>query len=111
VLRYVGASQVNDTPEGSKVQLTLSGSFDVTAEHRIVSSKRVGKLQEVTVEVKLKNAKPRSVTVRAVQPMPGLRGLLSESAKGVVIGGSRQWTVEVPSKGEQTLRYTVRVGY
>jgi hypothetical protein len=107
-LRYAGAGRVEATPKNQKVGVTLANAFDVTAEHRVVSSKQVANRRtRKEVEVTLRNERPVPVTVRAVQSFHGGKVLASSLPHTMLDAGTAQWQVPVPSGGETKLTYTV----
>ena len=111
-MRYIGAASIQDTPKDTKVDLTLTDVFDVTAEPKIVKTERIDKRSYRTeYEVVLRNQKKGSVSLRLVESIGGKWRVESESHKSVKLNAyENQWTVEVPSGKEVKLRYTVRFG-
>jgi hypothetical protein len=110
-LRYAGAAEIQSTPLNGKVHFTLSNAFDVTAEYRTVSSKRVGKRKvRKAVEVLLRNERAKPVRVRVVQGFYNGWTIPASSQAHVKLNSSTaQWTVPVPPGKPVKLAYTAEL--
>jgi hypothetical protein len=112
-LRYAGAAGIQNTPKEQKVNLTLSQTFDVFTEGRVIKTQRVNKRTvRKQVELTLHNEKPSAVDLRVVQAFGGLWKVVEESHKHVKLTSSEgQWTVNVPAGQTTKLLYTVDLSY
>lgn len=76
--------------------IALANAFDVFAEWKRVSRKRVGRKVRCEVEVTLHNEKPQDVTVRFVQPFGARWSILASSHKFTKLDAfTAQWVVPV----------------
>ncbi len=112
VARYIGAASLIDTPKDARVNLSLTNVFDVYAQVRQVSTKRIDKHRvSREIEVRLTNEKPYPVQVRLVQDFGGTWKIATESVKSQRLGSStNQWEVTAPAGGQAALRYSVTLG-
>jgi hypothetical protein len=112
-LRYAGAAEIPSTPKNRKVAFTLSNAFDVIADYRTVSSKKVGRNKiRRQVEVLLRNERAQAVQVRVAQGFYGTWNVVAASRRHQKInGGTAQWTLDVPAGGETKLTYAVDLGW
>jgi len=116
--QFVGEDEIDHTPKNEKVRLRLGEAFDVTADKKQTDFKKlsgIGPWQyqfESAYEIVLKNAKPETVTVRVEEPVPGDWEVVEEShphEKGDA--HTAVWHLLVPSEGQVTLTYRVRVRF
>ncbi len=110
---FFGADRIGHTPDGAEVRLRLGRAFDITAKRKQTDFRKQGlpkNTYESTHEIKIGNATGKAVTVKIVERMPGDWKILDSSAKHQKSASDRaEWSITVPSKGEMTLTYTVRV--
>jgi hypothetical protein len=112
-LRYAGAATIQDTPTDQKVNLTLSRSFDVFTEWRLVKTQKVDKhtLQK-QVELILHNEKATPVDLRIVQSFGGRWKIARESHPHTKVDANQaQWKVNVPADSKVTLTYSVNLAW
>ncbi len=111
IAQFIGAGNIGDTPKDEKVYLTLSSSFDVFADWKLVKNQKIDKKTvQKFVEVTLHNQKAHSVAFRAIQGYSGYWKILQESEKSVRLNAyESQWTVTVPGNSTTVLRYTVEM--
>lgn len=104
---YIGAASIDDTPKDAPVFLTLSKVFDVYAQSRAISTKKLTKHSiRKSFEVVVHNEKKSAIKVRLVQNISEPIAI-SESVKGVKLNQSqRQWTVTVPAGGQTMVKLT-----
>jgi len=114
--QFVGEDNIDHTPKNEKVRLKLGDAFDVTADkkqtdfNKVAGSGRYNYIYESAYEVVIRNAKKEAVTVKVQEPMPGDWTVISENMPHTKeSSGVAQWLVDVPSEGEATLKYRVRV--
>ena len=110
--RYVGAATIGNTPKGTRVSLELSNVFDVDARLRQTATARVDKTHTSrSIEVTLRNAKPKPVEVRVVGPFGERVKIATESTKSARLDATTaEWRVTVPAGGETKLTYTAVLG-
>ena len=111
IAQFIGAGNIGDTPKDEKVYLTLSSSFDVFADWKLVKNQKIDKKTvQKFVEVTLHNQKAHSVAFRAIQGYSGYWKILQESEKSVRLNAyESQWIVTVPGNSTTVLRYTVEM--
>lgn len=117
-LQFVGEDRIDHTPENETVRLKLGDAFDLTGSKKQTSFKKLGGdgrynyIYEAAFEIKLKNAKSESVTIKVIEPIPGDWEMVSESHKHKKENSSiASWAVKVPAKGMSVLTYKVRVKF
>lgn len=112
-LRYVGAATVADTPEDEKINVTLSNSFDLYLESRLVKSQRLDKKTvRKTVEFTLHNRKKTPVTVRVVQNFGSTWKIVSEPQKNTKLDAyTAQWKFPAPADSKSDVQVTVDLKY
>ena len=112
-LQLVGETTIRHTPAGEKVTLEVGAAFDLAAERREVSSKRISdREREYSVEIQLRNRKKSNVTVTVEEGLPGDFEILQPSmAFTRKDANTIQFQVPVAAGKEATVRYTARVRY
>ncbi|MBI3944842.1 MAG: DUF4139 domain-containing protein [Armatimonadetes bacterium] len=110
-LRYAGAADVPATPKDQKVSVTLANAFDLTAQYRTLSSKRLWKRRvQKQVRVVLRNERAHAADVRVVQGFSGSWSITKSSDPRVKLNSSTaQWTVPVPAGGEKAVTFVVEM--
>ncbi|QDX82302.1 DUF4139 domain-containing protein [Denitratisoma sp. DHT3] len=109
--QFVGEDRIAHTAKNETVRLRLGEAFDISAERRQTSYKRITERSaETAYAIRLRNAKPEAVTVKVQETLPGdweivqqTQKHVKESSRGAV------WNVTVPAEGSATLEYTARV--
>ncbi|OHC68697.1 MAG: DUF4139 domain-containing protein [Rhodocyclales bacterium RIFCSPLOWO2_02_FULL_63_24] len=109
--QFVGEDRIAHTAKNEKLQLRLGEAFDITAERRQTSYKRIAdSVSESSWRIELRNAKDEAVTVKVQEPMPGDWELVQESHKHSKESARvAAWHVAVPAGGTALLEYAVRV--
>jgi hypothetical protein len=117
--QFVGEDRIEHTAKNEEIALKLGEAFDITAERKQVSFRRVidktdkgdrNAGAEIGWRIEIRNAKDEPVTVRVQENLPGDWEILGESQKH-----SREsarvaaWNVDVPAEGKTILEYRVRV--
>ena len=83
--QFVGEDRIDHTPKNEKIRLKLGEAFDVTADKKQASFKKIeggGKYNytfESSYQIVLKNGKKEPVTVTVQEPMPGDWKITDES--------------------------------
>ena len=107
--QFVGSAGLPDTAKDERVNMTISDVFDVYAQYRVVSTKKVDKhtLRKV-IQVVTHNERNQPTVVRLVQSTGGLMHRVEESELSKKLDSTTsQWTITVPSGQEKRLTYTV----
>jgi hypothetical protein len=107
---YIGASAIGDTTENGKVNLAISNVFNVYSEFLALSTKALdSKTVQKEYQATLNNQKDEPIGVRVVATFSGNPVVVAEYHKGVNISDQRrQWTIDVPAKGEVRLRIVLK---
>ena len=110
-LQFIGESQIQHTAEGEKLILEVGTAFDLAAERREVSNKRISdREREYAVEIKLRNRKKTSVSI--VVEVAGDVDVIQKSHPFTrKDANTLQFTIPVAPGKEVVLSYTVRVRY
>jgi hypothetical protein len=109
--QFVGEDRIEHTAKNEKLKLRLGEAFDITAERKQTSYKRIAdNVSESAWRIEVRNAKDEAVTVRVQEPLPGDWEMLQESQQHVKESARiAAWNVVVPAGGSKILDYTVRV--
>jgi len=109
--QFVGEDRIAHTAKNEKLKLRLGEAFDITAERKQTSYRKIGdNVVETAYRIDLRNAKEEAVTVRVQEPLPGDWEMLQESQKHTRESSRvASWNVAVPAGGTAILEYTVRV--
>jgi hypothetical protein len=112
--KFVGENQIDHTPQGSEMAITIGEAFDVTVKPTLVSSKELSPHHQlVSVRYDLHNAKDAPVTVELRQG--GLYTRTStmkrESLPGRQIDAyTRGWSAPVPANGDLVVTADFDIG-
>ncbi|MDH4135054.1 MAG: DUF4139 domain-containing protein, partial [Gammaproteobacteria bacterium] len=116
--QFVGEDRIDHTPKNEKVRIKLGESFDVTADKKQTSFKRLPRpdkgvsLYESAFEIVLKNGKKEPATVVVQEPIPGDWKIMDENRKHKkAASNTAVWHVDVPAEGSTKLTYRVQVRY
>ncbi|MCK9380121.1 MAG: DUF4139 domain-containing protein [Sulfuritalea sp.] len=109
--QFVGEDRIAHTAKNEKLQLRLGEAFDITAERRQTSYRKIAdNVVETAYRIELRNAKEEAVTVRVQEPLPGDWEMLQESQKHTKESSRlASWNVAIPAGGTTVLEYAVRV--
>jgi len=109
--QFVGEDRIAHTAKNEKLKLRLGEAFDITAERKQTSYRKIGdNVVETAYRIDLRNAKEEAVMVRVQEPLPGDWEMLQESQKHTKESSRvASWNVAVPAGGTAILEYTVRV--
>ncbi len=109
--QFVGEDRIAHTAKNEKLTLRLGEAFDITAERRQTSYRKIAdNVVETAYRIDLRNAKDEAVTVKVQEPMPGDWEMLQESQKHTKESSRvAAWNVAVPAGGSTVLEYTARV--
>ena len=111
--KFVGENDLDHSPAGSDVAITIGEAFDVTAQATLVSSERIyGSRTRYAISYAFRNAQPKPVTVDLRQSglwrdgKVDVESLPSKRIDANTLG----WSVPVPANGETVLTFTVDTG-
>lgn len=114
--QFVGEDRIEHTAKNEDVALKLGEAFDLTAERKQMSFKRLSdKIDringaEVGYRIELRNAKDQPVTIRVQEHLPGDWEMLSEShPHNKESSRLAAWNIAVPAEGKTVLEYKIRV--
>ncbi len=109
--QFVGEDRIEHTAKNEIVKLKLGEAFDVTAERKQTSFRKIAdNVSESSWRIELRNAKDEAVVVKVQEPMPGDWEMVQESQKHTKESARvAAWNVNVPAGGKVELEYSVRV--
>ena len=109
--QFVGEDRISHTAKSEKLRLRLGEAFDITAERKQTSYKKIAdNASESAWRIELRNAKDEAVTVVVQEPMPGDWEMVQESQKHTKESARvASWNVALPAGGTTVLEYGVRV--
>jgi len=112
-LQFTGETTINHTPEGDTATLDVGTVFDLTAERKELSNKRISdREREVQVEIQLRNRKKTDVTVVVEEPLSSDSEILQKTHEPVrKDSGTVRFDMPVKAGQVATLRYTARLRY
>ena len=108
---FVGEDRISHTPENGKIKLNLGEAFDVSVSGKETAYTPFSdKAYEAGYSLTFKNATDKPVKVTYKQDFPD-QWSLTDSSLPHKANSSRQaeWIVDIPSKGQTVLNYTIRV--
>jgi hypothetical protein len=109
-LQLTGEASVKHTAVDEKLTLDLGYAFDLVAERKQVSDRRVSdREREYSVEIKLRNRKKTDATIQVEEPVGGDVEVIKSSAPvSRTEAGVLRFTLAVPAGKETVLTYTAR---
>ncbi len=109
--QFVGEDRIEHTAKNEKVSLKLGEAFDITADRKQVSYKKLGDTTaETAYRIEIRNAKDEAVSVRVREPLPGDWEITQETQPHTKESSrSAVWNIAVPANGTAMLDYTARV--
>lgn len=109
--QFMGESRIAQLAVGEKAELRLGKAFDIFAEGKIKSARRISeKVYETDAEVIINNAKDKEIEVEYMQNFGDNWEILSESIKSEKENsGTAKWIVKIPAGGKLTITYKVRI--
>lgn len=108
--QLAGEDRLDHTPKDEEVELTLGNAFDVVGERTVKDQRQLGRSVELDVEVVLRNHKDTDVTVTVEERVWGDWEVVSSSHPHEQASATElEFTLDVPSDGETTLTFTVRM--
>jgi hypothetical protein len=109
-LQLTGETTVKHTAVDEKVRLEMGYAFDLAAERKQVSERRVSdREREYSVEIKLRNRKSADAVIDVEEPANGETDVIKASIPVKRDEANLlKWTVPVPAGKEVVLTYTAR---
>lgn len=109
-LQLTGESTVKHTAVDEKLTVELGYAFDLAAERKQVSDRRVSdREREYSVEIKLRNRKKVDATIQVEEPVSGdVEVVRSSSPVSRTEANVLRFTLAVPAGKEVVLTYTAR---
>lgn len=113
VLQLVGEDQIRHLPQGETAVLQVGKAFDLIAERRQTSFKRLGeRVIEIGYEIAVRNQKSEKVQVTLNEQMFGDWQVTQESIKGRKVDSVTQsYDIELEKGAATVLEYAIRVNY
>ena len=109
-LQLTGETTVKHTAVDEKVTLEMGYAFDLAAERKLVSEKRVSdREREYSVQIKLRNRKTVDATIQVEEPATGDTEVINSSIPVTRDeAGLLKFSVPVAAGKEVVLTYTAR---
>jgi hypothetical protein len=109
--QFIGEDQIDHTPRDEKIRIKMGEAFDVVADRKQMDWKPFGGcVSESAWELSIRNHKDEDAEVEIYEPAGGDWEILSSNFPATK---KDQWTftfdVKVPKKGEQKVKYRIRV--
>ena len=108
----IGESVMQQVAAGDTAEIMLGSAFDVTAKRVQTDYRQITSRQyETAWRITLANYREEAVMVSVYETMAGNWELIESSQEGKKESAAvLRFTVEVPAKGSEVLRYRVRMG-
>jgi hypothetical protein len=109
--QFIGEDLIDHTPRDETVRIRMGDAFDVVGDRRQMDYTVVSScVSESTWEVELRNHKDDGVQVQIVEPIGGDWDILETTHRATKVDAHTfRFDVNVPSRGETTVEYRVRV--
>ena len=108
-LQFVGSQRLGQYSPGQQIELNYGEVFDLRSERRQTEYQRNGNTYLQGYEVRLINGADEARALEYLVDVNEQWSLVDSSQLATVDGMQARWLVEVPAKGELTLRYTLRL--
>jgi hypothetical protein len=111
--QFVGESSIRHTPEGEKLTLETGAAFDLAAERRDLSNKRISdREREYAVEIRLRDRKPTDVVILVQESVGGDTEITQKTHEFTRKDATTiEFAIPVAAGKEAVLSYTARVRY
>jgi hypothetical protein len=108
---FVGEDSIGHTPKNEEVTISLGNAFDIVAERKQLDFKRLAPdLQEITMQVVIRNHKDLDVTVLVEEHLQGDWKIISSTHEGQKTdAGTLQFKIAAPKNGEAKLEYRAQI--
>ena len=112
-LKFIGEDLLKHTPEGETIRLRIGNAFDVVGVQKQMDWEKISaRVYESSWQVTLRNRKDEKIVVRVVEPVGGEWKIVSNSHQYKRLEARRiEFSVPLPAKGEEILKYRIRVEF
>jgi hypothetical protein len=112
-LQFTGETTIGHTAEGEKVTLDVGQAFDLVAERREMSNKRISDHErEFAIEISLRNRKKTNVTILVQEGVGGDTEITQKTNEFKRKDANTiEFEIAVPAGKEVKLSYTARTRY
>ncbi len=109
--QFIGEDRIDHTPRDERVRIRMGDAFDVVGDRRQMDWTTLGGCaSESTWQVQMRNHKDEDVEVDVIEPIGGDWDILRSSHRAEKLDAHTfKFSVPVPSRGETTIEYRVRV--
>jgi hypothetical protein len=108
-LQFIGEDQIDHTPKGEKIEVTVGNAFDIIGKRTQTSYEQVSNnAQRTGYKVELNNSKSEAQSVKVVEHFYGDWEIINSSDKYEKIDAfTAEFRVSVPANGTKIITYTV----
>jgi len=112
-LQFIGENRIRHTAAGEKLTLDVGVAFDLAAERRETSQRRISdREREYSIEIKLRNRKSSDVTIVCEEPVSGDVDVTAKSQEFTrKDSNTLVFTVPVAAGKEAVVTYTAHARY
>jgi hypothetical protein len=112
-LQFVGEDRIDHTPRNEKIRLGVGKAFDIVGERNVLTTERVtDRIQDQTIEVKIRNRKEEAVEVLVIERFYGDWEIRESNIEGKKKDAyTEEFRLSVPPDAETVLTFTVRMTY
>ncbi len=109
--QFIGEDRIDHTPRDETVRIKMGEAFDVVGDRRQMDFDIIADcVTESEWEIKLRNHKDEEAEVEVFEPIGADWEILSSSHRATKLDAHTfKFTVKIPPRGEQTIKYRVRV--
>jgi len=109
--RFIGASEIPDTPKKDKVSLSLAKAFDIYGSCRVLSSKKLSKhVVRKSFEIRVHNEKDTSATVRVDLPYSSAGNPVFQSVPSILLNPEvAEWKLTLKAGESKTINVVADV--
>lgn len=108
-LQFTGEAQIDHTPKGEKIQITVGNAFDIAGKRTQTAYEQISNsIQRTSYKIELNNSKSEAQKVKVVEHFYGDWEVINSSDKYTKTDASTvEFWVSVPPNGTKILTYTV----
>ena len=108
-LQFIGEDQIDHTPKGEKIQITVGNAFDIAGKRTQTGYEQISNsIQRTSYKIELNNSKSEAQKVKVVEHFYGDWEIINSSDKYTKTDASTvEFWVSVPPNGTKILTYTV----
>lgn len=109
--QFIGEDRIDHTPRDETVRIKMGEAFDVVGDRRQMDYDVLGScVSESSWEIEVRNHKDEASVIELMEPVGGDWEIISSSHEAEKLDAHTfKFEVEVPSRGEETVTYRVRV--